>query len=272
MGCRPQLDPMVKPVDNAGMAQDDLTKPDWIESLRIAASFLTRIPVGQTDDVPLARATTVFPLIGALVGLVGGLAYVVAYWIGLGPRLSAVLALLVLMVVTGALHDDGLADVADGLGVHGARERKLEAMRDSRIGAFGVIALVLGLSARIGALAAIGSPELVLLAMVAAGALSRSLIVIAMRMMPNARQDGLGARAGTPDFAEAMVALLIGLAITIAMLFPWAWVLALVFGAIAVVLMALVARRAFGGQTGDVLGAIQIVAEIGVLAAVVVAH
>lgn len=263
---------MAKPVDNPVMAQDNLTKPDWIECLRIAASFLTRIPVGQTDDVPLARATPVFPLIGAVIGLIGGLAYLVAHWIGLGPWLSAVLALLVLMVVTGALHDDGLADVADGLGVHGERDRRLEAMRDSRIGAFGVIALVLSLCARIGALAVIGKPGLVLLALVAAGAFSRSLIVIAMRMMPPARQDGLGARAGTPDFAEAVVALVIGVAITIAMLFPWAWIPALVFAGVAAALMALVARRAFGGQTGDVLGAIQIVAEIGVLAAVVAAH
>ncbi len=251
------------------MAHDDLNKPDWIDSLRVALSFLTRIPVDGPEDVPLARAATVFPLIGAGVGLASGLAYVVAHWIGLEFWLSAVFAVLVLMVATGALHEDGLADVADGLGVHGERERRLEVMRDSRIGAFGVIALVLSLTARIGALALIAKPGLVLLALIGAGALSRSLIVVAMRMMPPAREDGLGAGAGTPDFAETIVALIIGVAFTIAMLFPWAWILGLLYAGVAAGLMALIARRAFGGQTGDVLGAIQVIAEIGVLAAVV---
>jgi adenosylcobinamide-GDP ribazoletransferase len=264
-----ELDRISRRADNRGMAHDIEDKPDWIDSLRLALSFLTRIPVSAPEDVPLARAATVFPLIGAGVGLAGGLAYVLAHWIGLEPWLSAVFAILVMLMVTGALHDDGLADVADGLGVHGERERKLEAMRDSRIGAFGVIALVLSLCARIGALALIAKPGLVLLALVAAGALSRSLVVVAMRMMPPAREDGLGAGAGTPDFAETMVALVIGAAFTIAMLFPWAWILALLFAGGAAALMALVARRSFGGQTGDVLGAIQIVAEIGVLTAVV---
>ncbi|MBT5433160.1 MAG: adenosylcobinamide-GDP ribazoletransferase [Alphaproteobacteria bacterium] len=253
------------------MADDD-AQPDWFARIRVATAFLTRLPVECPDDVPLARTVAVFPLVGAGVGLIGGLAYMLAHWIGLDPWLSAVFAVLTTIVLTGALHEDGIADVADGFGVHGERQRKLDAMRDSRIGAFGVIALVLVLAARIGALAALALPEVALVALIAAGTLSRANVVVAMRMMPLARKDGLGAGAGIPAFTDTVTALILAGALLFALLFPWTWAPALLLGCCAACLMARAARRAFGGQTGDVLGAIQQVTEIGVLAAVVAAY
>ena len=239
--------------------------PDWIDCLRLATSFLTRLPVRAPGGVALARATNAFPLVGVIVGLVAGLAYLVAWWLSLGPWLAAIAAVAAAIALTGALHEDGLADVADGFGARGEREARLAAMRDSRIGAFGVIALVLALGARIGGLAELHGPLTVLVTLVAAGALSRAAVVVAMRYMPAARSDGLGAGAGTPDVEEMGTALAIAAVVTVAMLLPWGWLPALLFGGGAALVMAWRARRAFGGQTGDVLGAIQQAAEIGVI-------
>ena len=240
---------------------------DWTGRLRVAAAFLTRLPVGPAEDTALARGAAMFPAVGAGIGLAGGAGFAVAAWIGLGPWLAAVAAVLVLVAATGALHEDGLADVADGLGVRGAREKKLEAMRDSRIGAFGAIALVLALGARIGALAELADPASAVAALVAAGALSRACVAVAMRAMPAAREDGLGAAAGAPEFGETVAALSLAGVVVLVALLPWAWLPAVAGGCGAAFAMAWLAGRAFGGRTGDVLGAVQQAAEIGVLAA-----
>jgi len=243
---------------------------DWIDRVRLAFGFLTRLPVGGRGlEAPLAQAAPMFPLVGMAVGLIAGVAYVVAFGLALGPWLSACLAIAAAVLVTGALHEDGLADVADGFGGATDRDAKLAIMRDSRIGSYGVIALVLVLAARIGALAGIASPYHVLATLIAAGAVSRAVLVVAMRMMPSARSDGLGAGAGTPSFDGAIIAIAIAGIATLILLLPWAWVLALVLGFGAAALVGLVAQRQIGGQTGDVLGAMQQVSEVAVLAAVV---
>jgi adenosylcobinamide-GDP ribazoletransferase len=245
---------------------------DWIDRFRLAFRFLTRLPVGGRGlDAPLALAAPAFPLAGMAVGLIAGAVYVVAHGLALGPWLAAALAVGAAIIVTGALHEDGLADVADGFGGAADRDAKLAIMRDSRIGSYGVIALVLVLVARIGALADIGAPYHVLAALIAAGAVSRAVLVVAMRMMPRARTDGLGAGAGTPGFEGTIVALAIAGIATLVLLLPWAWLLALVLGTGAAVLVGMVAQRQIGGQTGDVLGAMQQAAEVAVLAAVVMA-
>ena len=241
--------------------------PDWIDCLRTATAFLTRLPVPGRHGQDLAHAANAFPLVGALVGLIAGLAYLLAWWLSLGPWLSAVAAVLAAIAVTGALHEDGLADVADGLGARGAREGRLAAMRDSRIGAFGVIALVLALGARIGGLAELHGPATVILTLIAAGAISRAAMVVAMRYMPAARSDGLGAGAGTPGMEDMLVALAIAAVLAVAMMLPWGWLPAILFGGGFAWILAWRARLAFGGKTGDVLGAIQQVAEIGVICA-----
>jgi adenosylcobinamide-GDP ribazoletransferase len=258
------------------MSENDNGQPDtdldWIDRLRLAFGFLTRLPVaGRGSAAPLALAAPMFPFVGMAVGLVAGAVYVIAHGLGLGPWFAACLAVGAAVLVTGGLHEDGLADVADGFGGAADRDAKLAIMRDSRIGSFGVIALVLALAMRIGALAAIGHPYHVLAVLIAAGAVSRALVVVAMRMMARARTDGLGAGAGTPGFEATVTALAIAGIATLVLLLPWAWLLALVLGAGAATLVALLANRQIGGQTGDVLGAIQQAAEIAVLGAVVMA-
>jgi adenosylcobinamide-GDP ribazoletransferase len=197
--------------------------------------------------------------------------FLISHGLGLGPWFAACVAVGAAVIVTGGSHEDGLADVASGFGGGGDRDAKLSILRDSRIGSYGVIALVLALAMRIGALAAIGHPYHVLAVLIAAGAVSRAVVVVAMRMMKRARSDGLGAGAGTPGFEGTVTALAIAGIATLVLLLPWAWLLALVLGAGAAVIVALLAKRQIGGQTGDVLGAIQQAAEIAVLAAVVMA-
>src|SRR3954451_11881682 len=121
------------------MPRTELLK-DIIADLRMAASFVTIFPVASSKpagDGAVARATWALPVAGLLVGLAGALIYKIAIRFGLTPNLAALLALATTALITGALHEDGLADTADGLGGGRTRERKLEIMRDSRIGTYG---------------------------------------------------------------------------------------------------------------------------------------
>ena len=248
---------------------EDHGKPGLLDSLLTATGFLTCLPVRHDGRHTLARCVAMFPVVGGGIGLAGALGFIVAQWLGLGPWLSSIAAILVMLVLTRALHEDGLADFADGLCARGDRASKLDIMRDSRIGAFGTIALIMTIGARIAALAELHDGIQVLAALVVAGAFSRSSMAVAMRMMPVARADGLAAEAGEPEFDHTLISLVIATALAVVLLFPWAWIAALAAGSLAAYLVAWIARSTLGGKTGDVLGAIQQAAEVGVLAGVV---
>lgn len=242
---------------------------DLGDSVRAAAAFLTRLPVGAPTAPAggfLAQATAAFPIVGACLGAAGGLAYAVAYGFGLPPLACALVALSVLAALTGALHEDGLADFCDGIGGGRDRHDRLRIMRDSHNGTFGTLALVLSVGLRASLVAAVASPAGVFPAMIAAGAVSRAALPPVMGVLSPARTSGLAAAAGTPGQARILAAL--GLAAVIA----WACLgfggalLALAAAGAATVAVSLLARRALGGYTGDVLGATQQAAEIAVLA------
>ena len=239
-----------------------------LRDLRDALSALTRLPVGPRGDHgarPLAEAAWAFPVVGAVVGGIGGAVFALAAWLGLPAPVAALLCVGGLVAVTGAFHEDGLADVADGFGGGWDRESKLEIMRDSRIGTFGVIAVVLSLGLRATAIAALAEPAAVASAVIVAGAVSRAALLFVMRGVPPARTDGLGAGAGVPSGKGAAAAALLGLAAAIALLpLPVAGA-AVVAVAVAAGALAVLARRQIGGFTGDVLGAVQQVTEIAVL-------
>src|SRR5277367_87736 len=152
-----------------------------------AASFLTRLPVARftsPDTGLLARSMRAFPLIGIAVGLVGWAAFALAAALGLPAAVASLLALLATVLTTGALHEDGLADTADGFGGGEDSARKLAIMRDSRNGAFGIIALVFSLALRGAALVALAASSLgVGLALVAAHVVSRAALPIVMRFL-----------------------------------------------------------------------------------------
>ena len=235
---------------------------------KAALQFLTRLPVragAAPPDHALAASAPAFPLIGALVGALGGLAFALAGWLGLPPALAAVLAVAAQVLLTGALHEDGLADLADGCGGGRTRADKLAIMRDPRLGTFGALALILALLARTAALAALAEPALVAAALIAAGAASRAGLPALMATLAPARDDGLAAGAGRPHPLRVAAGIAIAALLAFIALAPGTAALGLVAAAGALLLIGGLARRQIGGHTGDVLGAAQQLAEIGFL-------
>lgn len=245
---------------------------NWIDDARVAAAFLTRLPI-SLDRAPsrgrLAEASWSFPLVGLAVGIVGGLVFGIAVWLGLTPLLAAVFAIGAQIVMTGALHEDAAGDVADGFGGGATREQKLEIMRDSRVGTYGAVTLVLVIGARVAALAALAETEIVIAALVTAGAASRASMVAVMDTLSPARDDGLAATAGRPEHRNVVVAAAFSVVIGLLALGLYAGIVGLVGAAAGAGVLAWLATRQIGGHTGDVLGACQQSAELLCLAAIV---
>lgn len=239
----------------------------WWRDLRLALGFMTRLPVGVAEG-DLAAASWAFPLAGLVVGGVAALIYGFAIDLGLSALLAAALAVASAMLLTGALHEDGLADFADGLGVRGGPVERLAAMRASGIGSFGTLALIFSVLLRVAALAALAGPAGVGPALLSAHAGARALLPWAMHGQPRARADGLAVGAGRPTRAVAVAALLIGLAILLLAAGPVRGAIAALAALLGLVILPL-ARRRLGGITGDVLGAVEQVAEIAILLALV---
>ncbi|MFP6773455.1 MAG: adenosylcobinamide-GDP ribazoletransferase [Alphaproteobacteria bacterium] len=241
----------------------------WLADLRTAGAFLTIIPLGRGEEYrpgSLARAAWCFPLIGLLAGAAGGLVYALAIWSGASPSMAATLCVAALVAITGGLHEDGLGDFADALG--GAnRARRLAIMHDPRAGNFAVVALILLFAGRIGALADLATPERAGLALLVAAAVSRGAMVVVMHLLPAARSDGLSAGAGRPSSRGVALTVLLCVLVAFLVLGPWMAAACLCGAALMAMIFAVLARRRLGGQTGDVLGAVQLVAEFGCLAA-----
>ena len=232
-----------------------------------ATAFFTRIPTPTPagDSGSLAAAAWAFPLVGAGIGAVAGLAFVIAQTFGLGDWPAAILAVLAGLALTGALHEDGLADAADGFFGGHDREQRLAIMSDSRHGTYGVLAIVVSVLLRAAALAGIGEPFHAGVSLVAAHAASRGALPLAMRGLTPVRAAGLGAAAGRPRLPLAVAALVIGTLMVLAALGPGRGALAITLVGAALLGLGVVAQRRIGGFTGDVLGAFQQVAEIVIL-------
>ena len=250
------------------MTAPGLRLRDLVADLRIGFLLFTRLPLAHAaplEGADVARATWAAPPVGAAVGALGAAVYWLAHRAGLPPLAAAGLALVATIAATGALHEDGLADTADGFGGGATRERKLEIMRDSKIGTYGVCALFMSLLLRSSALASIADPALAAPVLVAAHMVARAGIPLFMRLVPPARADGLSVGVGTPPSASATAALLIGIVALGIGLGPAAGVCALALLAAAFVFLAWLCMRQIGGQTGDVLGALEQIGEIVVL-------
>lgn len=241
---------------------------EWAEDFLTSGCFLTRLPWRRLEASPpeggLAAASWAFPLVGIVVGLLAGIVYWVAAALGVPFLPAALLALATGMLATGGLHEDGLADSADGLGGSTTAE-KLAIMRDSRTGAYGVLALILSVGLRASSLAAIGSAALVLPALIAAHAVARGGLPLVLHYLAPARDDGLGLGAGRPEQRIAALAAGIALLVTLLTLGLRAGLIAVLCAAAAMALLAWLAQRQIGGQTGDVLGAIEQAGEIATL-------
>jgi adenosylcobinamide-GDP ribazoletransferase len=224
------------------------------------------VPVRLGAVESLGRAAAWFPLVGALVGgAAGGVHYGLEPVLGRGP--ATVLALIVLVGLTGALHQDGLADTADGLGVRGDRERRLAAMRDSAIGVFGALALVGWAMLMFTSLTAL-SDSRALAALVAAAALGRWAAVVHAVVTRPARTDGLGASFEVGRVG-AVIATMFALAAALAVCGPSAGAAAIGAAVVVAAGWSWASLRTFGGRTGDTLGACVALVEVAVCVVVV---
>ena len=235
-----------------------------------------RDPHRAPDFDAMAR---MLPIAGALIGAVGACILMAALAAGFGPWLSAAIAIASLTLVTGAFHEDGLADAMDGFGGGQTPERRLEIMKDSRIGSFGGAALMLAFILRVAALATLAErlePVAAAAALVVIGALSRIAALSLMASLPPARLVGSSYAVGTPSAATHRAAWVlaggIALLIAVAANLPLPGIALAFIGAGGIArLMTHLSRRLIGGQTGDVAGATQQFAEIAGLIGLLIA-
>ena len=235
-----------------------------VAALRVAASLLTRVPTGRRDVAPgdLARAVPWLPVVGGGIGVTTGAVYVAALEL-FAPLLAAALAVGAGIVLTGALHEDGLADTADAAGGRTVEDRR-RILDDPRTGAFGVLAITVSVLVRVGALSALTGWDAVG-ALVAAHALGRGACVYLLARLEPLPGDGLGAtwakgvdrRAAIAGVGLAGVLAVAGLGVRAPA--------AILLVAVTTAAVRRSARRALGGTNGDVLGAAEQLAEVAVL-------
>ena len=238
-----------------------------VHDIAVAFSLLTILPVPVDHDRAARRgaaACWAFPLVGAALAAGAGLLGVALMFLGVPAGIVAALVLGVLAVLTGAMHEDGLADCADGLGGGRDKGTRLAIMKDSRIGAFGAVALGVALLARWSGIEVLGMAENLFWPLVAVGAVSRLPMVLVMFVMHPARQDGLAAGVGLPPPASVVAA--VGLTFLLALICLGWGAFALMFWAgLATLPLFLAAQKLIGGHTGDILGGSQQLAEIAAL-------
>jgi adenosylcobinamide-GDP ribazoletransferase len=237
-----------------------------LDDIALCLVFFTRLPLPVFDfrERRLASAIWAAPVAGLAVAVVGALAYAVGRWLGLAPGPAAALALAATLLATGCLHEDGLSDVADGFGGGKTREKKLEIMRDSRIGAYGACALGISLLSRWSVLSEFAGPAQVLVALIAAHAASRGLLGALMHLLPPARSDGLSADAGTVSAETAIAGAVLGAIALLALGLSGA-VAALILLSLLFAAFRTLCLDQIGGQTGDTVGALQQFGEIAIL-------
>ncbi|MEM7273013.1 MAG: adenosylcobinamide-GDP ribazoletransferase [Actinomycetota bacterium] len=236
-----------------------------LDGPRAAVGFLTRVPI-PIGQVVMGQAAPWFPVVGILIG-----GFQAAVWVAgrtvLDPLPAAVLATAAAALLTGAFHHDGLADVADAFGGGWDVEQRMAILKDSRLGTYGTTALILAFATEVSTVASLDTASGAR-ALVAAHALSRAVAVATMRVAPLAG-DGMGAAyAADLRLAGTLAAMAVGLTTTVVALWdPVAVVAAVGLSLLAAGLMVTLAKRKIGGVTGDVLGAVQVLAALAVLVA-----
>ena len=237
-----------------------------LSDIPTAIGLLTRFPVPGQHGTRMAQAAWAYPLAGLLPAGLAALIGTAAMWSGLPAPLTALLALAAMVITTGALHEDGLADTADGLWGGWDRDRRLEIMKDSRIGAYGVIAIAFSLAARWAALSLLFEQGIgaAVTALLGVAVLSRAGMPVLMAALPHARETGLSHKVGQVRPATAGLAVATGLVLGLTLL-GIAGIWAAVWAALTTLALGLIARAKIGGQTGDILGAAQQLAEIALL-------
>lgn len=241
--------------------------PGVLHGLWVAVGFLTRIPVGDVSrggsvEVDTARAAPWFPVVGLAIGATSGGTYAVTSGF-VSPFVAAVLALGTSLLVTGAFHHDGLADIADAFGGGWSVEERLIILKDSRLGTYGVSALAVALLLEVAAVSQL-SPSDGFRALLVAHSMGRATALVPMLVAPTAG-DGMGAsymeRLSTPG---TLLGVSFGVVITVA-LAPAFWPIAIAAAALSAAAVVALATAKIGGVNGDVLGAVAVMAALAIL-------
>jgi adenosylcobinamide-GDP ribazoletransferase len=238
------------------------------DEFKAALAVCTRLPLfpaapARTDAI--AKAAWAFPVAGIVIGLIGAIVFGIAHRLGLPLLPAAALGIVATMLATGCLHEDGLADAADGFGGGKTRQQKLDIMRDSHIGAYGVCALIAALLLRASLAGGFANGHLAMWALLASHTGARAAMMGLMFLLPPARNDGLSYEAGRPPPDSVAAAAIIGFLVIAFCLGPWRAVVAAVFLFLALALMTWLSSSQIEGQTGDTLGALEQVSEIIIL-------
>jgi adenosylcobinamide-GDP ribazoletransferase len=254
----------------------------YVTDIARAVAFLSRLPMPKSVfvgyDGKLGRVARAFPAAGLVIGLVPALVLLIMLCLHADRLMSALVALAVQAIVSGALHEDGLADCADGFGGGRDREHSLSIMKDSRIGTYGAIALILSFAIRAAAIAAIARgavPFAAALALPAVGCIGRGALVWHWQRLPPAKPDGVAAAVGQPSEGIMQTALISACALATVLIWPSLGLLPLGCALLAAGLTAMtftsLARKTIGGHTGDTLGAAAQISEAAALCALAMA-
>lgn len=231
--------------------------------------FLSRIPVPnkaftQREESNLAQYVALFPLAGLVIALPACLAALLCAVLNLPPNIAALIITMVEIITIGALHEDGLADCADGFYGGHEKERRLAIMKDSTIGTYGGIALIISIALRAACLAVLwASLSMIafLCVLLALASASRGGMAFFWPLLPPARDNGLAAHAGVPQRKQTTIALAIAIALFITLiglaLGLWAVIMAGTFAMLIFATFLHLTKAKIGGHTGDTLGAVQ---------------
>jgi len=250
------------------VANRDMNIRHW-HDIPAAAGLLTRVPVQVNSGLATRRgplASWAYPLVGLVIAIAQMIVGGAALWVGITPQITAGLIIATSVTLTGAMHEDGLADSADGLWGGWEKSKRLAIMKDSRTGAYGVLAIVLSMLLRWAALTAVLQSNHWIAALIATAMISRAAMVALMTGLPNARDTGLSQSVGRPKPVTAWLAIgtaTLGSAIALGLIAGSL----LIVAAVVTSLWAGIAHRKIGGQTGDILGAAQQFTEIALLIA-----
>lgn len=245
--------------------------PSFMRDIGVAFCLLTRLPMPALPTAAFeqgARSVWAYPLVGATLGMIAGGVGAAALFLGMPAGIAAGLTLAALILTTGGMHEDGLADTADGFWGGFDRDRRLEIMKDSQIGTYGTLSLIVTSGLRWAALAVLLPTGIA--PVVAAACLSRAAIPVMMHYVPHARGDGLSHSVGRPALRVVLLGLFIAVSVGAVLMGPV--ILTALLVVVGVVLAAAkLAHYKIGGQTGDVLGATQLVAELLILLSFIMA-
>lgn len=273
------LDKSESPVDPYARSAPRMPLRRIGEELLLALALLTRLPVPRLRIETEATAGTAlwaYPIVGCLVGLIGGTVHAAGAIAGLGALPSVLLGLAAMALATGAFHEDGLVDFADGLGGGQTRKQKLEIMRDSRVGTYGALALfflvLLAASLLVELNNSAWQPPIggMVAVFVCTEAIQRAAIGIPFSLLKPAREDGLAAEIPRPGNRLVGVAFLIAALPGLVLLGLWATMAAIAGAVAAALVVTALAARELGGRTGDVLGAAASLAGLASLVALAV--